>query len=65
MTALLLYLLNRMKFDNEYNEMIILKEVIAKMFGWSSFNINEMTPSQLQSLAGGFALRLELMAQTT
>lgn len=65
MTGLLAYLLNRMRFDNEYNETIILKEVIAKMFGWSQFNINEMTPSQLQSLAGGFALRLELMAQTT
>lgn len=39
------YLLNKMIIDNEYNEMIILKEVIAKMFGWSQFNINEMTAS--------------------
>jgi hypothetical protein len=32
-----------MRKDNEFNEMIILKEVMAKMFGWSQFNINEMT----------------------
>jgi THO complex subunit 2 len=43
MSALLNYLLNRMRIDNEYNEMVILKEVIAKMFGWSQFNVNEMT----------------------
>lgn len=45
MIGLLTYLLNRMRFDNEFNELIILKEVIAKMFGWSQFNINEMTAS--------------------
>lgn len=43
MVGILTYLLNRIKIDNEYNEMIILKEVIAKMYGWSQFNINEMT----------------------
>ncbi len=56
------YLLNRMRKDNDYNRMIILREVIAKMFGWSMFEVDEMTDSQLQSLAGGFVLRLELMA---
>ena len=43
MRGLLEYLLNRMRMDQEYNEMVILREVIAKMFGWSQFNINEMT----------------------
>ena len=45
--------------------MIILKEVVASMFGWSMFNIDEMTQQQLSSLSGGFALRLELMSQTS
>ncbi|CDW79776.1 tho complex subunit 2-like [Stylonychia lemnae] len=63
MVGLLTYLLNKMRYDNEFNEMIILKEVIAKMFGWSQFNVNEMTPSQLQALAGGIVLRLEHMSQ--
>lgn len=45
MVGLMTYLLNRMIIDNEFNEMIILKEVMAKMFGWSQFNINEMTTS--------------------
>lgn len=62
MQGLLTYLLNRMRFDQEYNETVILKEVIAKMFGWSHFNVNEMTAAQLQSLAGGLALKLELMS---
>ena len=43
MVGLLTYLLNKMRFDNEYNETIILKEVISKMLGWSQFNVNEMT----------------------
>ena len=45
MVGLLTYLLSKMRIDNEFNELIILKEVIAKMFGWSQFNVNEMTAS--------------------
>lgn len=63
--GLLTYLLNRMRFDNDYNQMIILREVISNMFGWSMFNVDEMTTAQLSALAGGFALRLELMSQTS
>lgn len=35
MVPLMTYFLNRMRFFNESTEMIILKEVIARMFGWS------------------------------
>eukprot|EP00347_Sterkiella_histriomuscorum_P008986 403342964 len=62
MQSLLTYLLNKLR-DNEYNEAMILKEVISKMLGWSQFNLNEMTAAQLQSLAGGMVLKLELMSQ--
>jgi hypothetical protein len=34
------------------------------MFGWSMFNVDEMTSQQLAALAGGFSLRLEQMSQT-
>src|SRR5688500_13320930 len=61
MLGLLNYLLNKMRRDNEYNQIVLLKEIVVKMFGWSSFNINEMSTSQLSSLAGGFCLKLELM----
>lgn len=38
------FLLNKMRTNTEgASEMIILKEVIARMFGWSQFNINEMS----------------------
>jgi|LauGreDrversion4_2_1035121.scaffolds.fasta_scaffold32375_5 hypothetical protein len=29
--------------DNEYNLIIVLKEVVKDMFGWSMFNVDEMT----------------------
>lgn len=45
LVPLLTYLLNKMRFENESTEMVILKEVIARMFGWSQFNINEMSAS--------------------
>lgn len=63
MVGIMNYLLSRMIMDKEFNEIIILKEVISKMIGWSQFNIKESTESQLQCLAGGFGLRLELMSQ--
>ena len=47
MLGLLNYLLNQLRTKNEFVHMVILKEVIAKMFGWSQFNINEMSTSQL------------------
>ncbi len=67
MEPLFTYLLNksRMNQSDGASEMTILKEVIARMFGWSQFNINEMSATQLQALAGGFCLRLELMAQSS
>jgi hypothetical protein len=40
---LFMYLLNKMRVDNEHNQMILLKEVVASMFGWSMFNVDEMT----------------------
>ena len=43
MQGLMVYILNRMRDDHEFTETVILKEVIAKMFGWSQFNVNEMT----------------------
>jgi hypothetical protein len=43
MIGLFTYLLNKMRKDNDHNQMIILKEVVASMFGWSMFNIDEMT----------------------
>jgi hypothetical protein len=43
MVGLFTYLLNRMRADKEHNQMIMLKEVVASMFGWSMFNIDEMT----------------------
>ncbi len=60
--GLFTYLLNKMRSDNEIHQLIVLKEVIASMFGWTMFDVSEMTPQQLQSLPGGFALRLELMS---
>lgn len=54
-----------MRIDNDHTQMIILREVVANMFGWSMFNVDEMTATQLSALAGGFALRLELMSQTS
>ena len=38
------YLLNKMRLDGEINYMIILREVVASMFGWNMFNVDEMTP---------------------
>lgn len=63
--GLFTYLLNKMRSDNEFNQMIVLREVVASMFGWSMFDVSQMTPQQLSSLPGGFALRLELMSQTS
>jgi len=37
--GLLTYLLNKMRMENEYNQMIILREVIAQMFGWSMYDV--------------------------
>ncbi len=37
------YLLNKMRMDHEINQMIILREVVASMFGWNMFNVDEMT----------------------
>jgi hypothetical protein len=65
MEPLFNYLLNKMRKNSEVNEMIILREVVASMFGWNMFNVDEMTAAQLSSLAGGFVLRLELMSQTS
>ena len=38
---------------------VILKELISKMSGWTSIELEEMTEEHLQSLAGGFTLRIE------
>jgi len=45
MVGLMNYLLSRMILEKEFNEVIILKEVISKMIGWSQFNIKESTES--------------------
>jgi hypothetical protein len=37
------YLLNKMRLDGEINYMVILREVVASMFGWNMFNVDEMT----------------------
>lgn len=63
--GLLTYLLNKMRFDNEYIQMVVLQKVIADMFGWSMHDVDEMNSQQLGALAGGFALRLELMSQAS
>ena len=42
--------------------MSVLQKVIADMFGWSMFNVDEMNSQQLGALAGGLNLRLELMS---
>lgn len=35
MQGLLNYLLDKMRCENEFNETLVLKEVISKMLGWS------------------------------
>jgi len=37
------YLLSKMRIDGEINQMVILREVVASMFGWNMFNVDEMT----------------------
>lgn len=43
MEPIFTYLLNKMRMDGEINKMIILREVVASMFGWNMFNVDEMT----------------------
>mmetsp|Transcript_20079 Transcript_20079/g.14796 ORF Transcript_20079/g.14796 Transcript_20079/m.14796 type:complete len:131 (-) Transcript_20079:1910-2302(-) len=45
-------------------ELLVFRDLLSRMFGWSQFQINEMSDAQLQALAGGFRLRLEAMAQS-
>ena len=44
---------------------MVLQRVISDMFGWQMLDVDSMNAQQLNSLAGGFALRLELMSQTS
>jgi THO complex subunit 2 len=61
--GIMTYLCNKMQ-HNEIIEMVIMKEILAKMSGWASLDLEEMSETQLQCLAGGFLLRMESAALT-
>lgn len=55
--GLLLYLANRIK-DSDSLDLLVLRELIAKMSGVEM--IEELSPEQLEAQAGGRALRAEV-----
>ena len=59
MTGFLTYILNRMRTENEYTLGFVLNALVAKMFGWKDYVVNELRASELHRLASGLLLLLE------
>ena len=62
LTGLLQYVTNQLKAGKSY-DLLILREIIVKMAGIEV--TEEMTPDQLDALAGGELLRAEVRTSTT
>jgi len=56
LTSIFSFLMNRL-FQNQYLDLVILKEIISKMSGSESIEV--LNQNQLQALAGGINLQIE------
>ena len=59
MKGLITFLLHKMREEDTFLIAYMLNQIIAKMFGWTDFVINQLLSEQLDILAAGFVLMLE------
>ena len=60
----MIYVLNRLKDGDNFHEAIFLSGILQTMFGQKDLQVNLLNEKQLQSLAGGMQLKLEMLRHT-
>jgi hypothetical protein len=61
---ILIYVLNRLKEGDNFHEAIFLSGILQTMFGQKDLQVSLLNEKQLQSLAGGMQLKLEMLRHT-
>lgn len=61
MKPLIIYVLNRLNSGDKTGESFILSNILTNMSGWKDLEITQLNDKQLQCLAGGLKLKIDIM----